>query len=155
MSTAVATAAGAPAVGVGAASLRPNILDIRFPRILMEGLEDRGTIGARAVHPPVSPRYLDPDEKPKKERRMSLRPAAFMKVAALTVLTWPLRLPAQALTYPATRRDSVVETHFGVRIADPYRWLEQLDSPATVDWVAVQRRLTGDFLARLPARDRV
>ena len=121
----------------------------------MEGLQDWGTIGVRAVHPPVSPRYLDPDEEPKKERRMSLRPAAFMKVAALTVLTWPLRLPAQALTYPATRRDSVVETHFGVRIADPYRWLEQLDSPATVDWVAAQRRLTGEFLARLPARDRI
>ena len=60
---------------------------------------------------------------------------------------------AQSLTYPATRRDSVVDEYYGTRIADPYRWLEQLDSPATTGWVTAQGRLTDGYLESLPQRE--
>lgn len=49
----------------------------------------------------------------------------------------------------------MVDTCFGTRIADPYRWLEQLDSRATVDWVKAQRRFTEDYLAGIPSRDTI
>lgn len=62
---------------------------------------------------------------------------------------------AQPPAYPATHRDSVVDDYHGVRIADPYRWLERLDDRATTDWVDAQSRLTGDVLSKLPGRDTI
>ena len=52
--------------------------------------------------------------------------------------------------YPETRRGDVVETLFGEKIADPYRWLENdvRNDPEVADWVA--RAEPGDrrYLAR-------
>jgi prolyl oligopeptidase len=70
---------------------------------------------------------------------------------ALLLLTAPLGAQAPAggpLRYPPAHRDSVVEVHFGRSVPDPYRWLEQVDSPATADWVRAERALTEDYLAR-------
>src|SRR5262245_23409343 len=36
--------------------------------------------------------------------------------------------------YPATARGSQVDDYHGTQIADPYRWLEELDSDATKEW---------------------
>src|SRR5262245_39770285 len=44
--------------------------------------------------------------------------------------------------YPDARKGDVVELLHGVRIADPYRWLEDPDSPATRAWVEGQNALT-------------
>ena len=59
---------------------------------------------------------------------------------------------AQPLAYPPTRRDSVVDDYHGIRIGDPYRWLERLDDRATTDWVDAQSRVTSAVLAKLPER---
>src|SRR5947209_9496476 len=63
--------------------------------------------------------------------------------------------PAQPqLAYPATRRGDVVETQFGVKVADPYRWLENdVRSDADVRaWVDQQNAVTNAFLGTLPGR---
>ncbi|MEU4601611.1 prolyl oligopeptidase family serine peptidase [Kribbella sp. NPDC023972] len=57
------------------------------------------------------------------------------------------------MTYPESRRDDVVETLHGHRIADPYRWLEDPDSPDTRDWVTRQNAFTEAELATYPERD--
>ncbi|MEO6226063.1 MAG: prolyl oligopeptidase family serine peptidase [Sphingomicrobium sp.] len=59
-----------------------------------------------------------------------------------------------AVAYPLARTTSVVETRFGVQVADPYRWLENdvRTDPEVSQWVDAQNRVTNDFLARLPAR---
>lgn len=53
---------------------------------------------------------------------------------------------------PETRRGDVVERLHGHTIADPYRWLEDADSPETADWVERQRAHTEAFLDGLPGR---
>ncbi len=59
------------------------------------------------------------------------------------------------LTYPQTRRADLVETQFGVAVADPYRWLENdVRSDAQVKaWVDAQNNVTNAFLATLPGRE--
>ncbi|MBK9119556.1 MAG: S9 family peptidase [Phycisphaerales bacterium] len=57
------------------------------------------------------------------------------------------------LRYPETRKIDQVDTLFGVEIADPYRWLEDLDAPETAAWVAAQNEVTFGFLAGTPGRD--
>jgi prolyl oligopeptidase len=61
----------------------------------------------------------------------------------------------RVLKYPEAPVDPVVEEHHGVRVEDPYRWLEELDSPETRGWIDAQNRLTFDFLAKIPARERL
>lgn len=58
-------------------------------------------------------------------------------------------------TYPEARRDEVVDEIFGHRVADPYRWLEDADSPQTQAWLAAQDELTSSCLGALPGRDRL
>lgn len=56
------------------------------------------------------------------------------------------------LKYPPTERVDVVEDYHGTRVADPYRWLEALDSPQTRRWVEAQNRLAQPFLESIPHR---
>src|SRR5215471_711176 len=57
------------------------------------------------------------------------------------------------VSYPPTKTVSVVEDFFGTKIADPYRWMEDLDSKDVADWVAAQNTVTFAELAALPMRD--
>ena len=52
----------------------------------------------------------------------------------------------QQFTYPAARRADVVDEYFGVKVADPYRWMEEADSKEIAEWVAAQNRLTLAYL---------
>src|ERR1044071_9437669 len=54
------------------------------------------------------------------------------------------------LKHPDTRKDTIVEDHFGVRVADPYRWLEDDNSPETKAWVEAQNKVTFAYLQRIP-----
>jgi prolyl oligopeptidase len=59
------------------------------------------------------------------------------------------------LRYPEARRDGVVDDYFGTKVADPYRWLEEADSPATRAWIQAENDLTAAYLKRIPGRDRL
>ncbi|MEZ5736280.1 MAG: prolyl oligopeptidase family serine peptidase [Novosphingobium sp.] len=58
------------------------------------------------------------------------------------------------ITYPESRRGDVVETLFGERIADPYRWLENdvRNDAEVADWVDRQNAVTRAYLDTLPQR---
>src|SRR5216684_3610604 len=62
---------------------------------------------------------------------------------------------AQTLTYPPTRRGDVVDDHFGTKVPDPYRWLEDVDAPDTRAWVEAQNRVTFGYLEQIPERERI
>lgn len=55
-------------------------------------------------------------------------------------------------TYPAARRAEQTDDYHGTTVADPYRWLEDPDSPETREWIEAENALTFDFLAQIPAR---
>jgi prolyl oligopeptidase len=57
-----------------------------------------------------------------------------------------------SINYPHTRRLDLIERIHGVPVADPYRWLEDPDSPETQAWVDAQNALTRSILDG-PARD--
>ncbi len=50
------------------------------------------------------------------------------------------------LRYPIARRSDIADTYHGVQVADPYRWLEEADSPETAAWVEAQNTLTRSVL---------
>jgi prolyl oligopeptidase len=59
------------------------------------------------------------------------------------------------LAYPQSRQSDQRDVLHGLEIADPYRWLEDLDSPETAAWVEAQNRVTFGYLETIPARARI
>lgn len=59
------------------------------------------------------------------------------------------------LKYPETKRDSIYDEYFGIKVHDPYRWLEDDNSPETEEWVKAQNELTFSYLERIPYRQKI
>jgi prolyl oligopeptidase len=57
------------------------------------------------------------------------------------------------MQYPETKKTDIVDDYFGTKVADPYRWMESLDSPEVAAWVAAQNEVTSDYLSGLPLRE--
>ena len=64
-------------------------------------------------------------------------------------------LAAQQLQYPAARQDDQVDVSHGVRVPDPYRWLEDDNSPETAAWVEAENKITFPYLERIPYRQQL
>ena len=59
-------------------------------------------------------------------------------------------------SYPKAMKDSTVfDTYFGTRIADPYRPLEDDNSPETKAWVEAENALTQQYMSAIPFRDKL
>jgi prolyl oligopeptidase len=88
--------------------------------------------------------------------RLALFPAGLCLGGCLLLEAFvPVVAQPAHLIYPRAPHDSVVEDYHGTRVADPYRWLEDLDSPATREWVQAQARLTNGYLEAIPQRERI
>jgi prolyl oligopeptidase len=64
----------------------------------------------------------------------------------------PAGFGAEKPVYPNTARGDVSDDYHGTKVADPYRWLEALDSEATKQWVTEENKVTQPILEKLPAR---
>jgi prolyl oligopeptidase len=54
--------------------------------------------------------------------------------------------------YPVARKSDQTDDYHGVKVADPYRWLEDLDSEETRNWVEAENKLSFGYLASIPVR---
>ncbi|HUW05431.1 MAG TPA: prolyl oligopeptidase family serine peptidase [Williamwhitmania sp.] len=57
--------------------------------------------------------------------------------------------------YPKTKKVDQVDTYFGVKVADPYRWLENDRSPEVEEWVKAENAVTNDYLSKIPFREKL
>ena len=78
-------------------------------------------------------------------------------MARRTVLTQVARLAAAdaPLRYPETKRIDHIDDYHGTKVADPYRWLEDADSPESRAWIDAEKELTERFFAAIPARESI
>ncbi len=56
---------------------------------------------------------------------------------------------------PPTRTGDVVDNYFGTKIVDPYRWLEDQNSPETRAWIKAEDACTDAALGKLPGREEI
>ena len=57
-----------------------------------------------------------------------------------------------SLVYPQAHTVDRVDDYHGTPVADPYRWLEDVDAPATRTWIANENAFTRAWLEALPQR---
>jgi len=58
-------------------------------------------------------------------------------------------------SYPKAKKVDQVDDYHGTKVADPYRWLENPDSPESREWIEAQNKITFDFLGKIPAREKI
>jgi prolyl oligopeptidase len=72
---------------------------------------------------------------------------------AFGMLVTASALAAQSpLEYPVTRKIDHVDTYHGMKVPDPYRWLEDDTSAETAAWVEAQNKVTFAYLEKIPFR---
>jgi len=76
--------------------------------------------------------------------------ARFPLVAALAPV-----LALAAVNYPASKTVEHIDDYSGTKVADSYRWMEELDSADTKAWVAAQNALTDSVVDKFPERARI
>ena len=59
------------------------------------------------------------------------------------------------LAYPKAKTVDQIDDYHGVKVADPYRWLEDTDSAETHDWVEAENKLTFNYLDQIPYRSAI
>ena len=57
--------------------------------------------------------------------------------------------------YPPARLGDTVDDYHGVKVADPYRWLEDPDSAETRAWIEAENKITFGYLEGIPARPKI
>lgn len=95
---------------------------------------------------------LTPDSIPVHTTRINF----FIKLGlyiAVAMITIPLSAKAQALKYPNTYRDTVVDDYFGTKVPAPYRWMEEQNSPQVEAWVEAENKVTFEYLNNIPVRN--
>jgi prolyl oligopeptidase len=83
-----------------------------------------------------------------------LRPlVSALALCALAMSSESSPLAAQSAPhYPVARKSDQSDSYFGKSVADPYRWLEDTDSPETRQWIEAENALTFQYLSAIPER---
>lgn len=59
------------------------------------------------------------------------------------------------MQYPEARRTDFSETLHGVEVADPYRWMEEMDSPEVKAWIEAENKVTQSYISDVPEREAI
>lgn len=59
------------------------------------------------------------------------------------------------ITYPITKTIKQTDDYHGVKVEDPYRWLEDDNSAETKEWVEAQNKTTYSYLSKIAYREKV
>ncbi|MFP4460587.1 MAG: prolyl oligopeptidase family serine peptidase [Thermotogota bacterium] len=55
--------------------------------------------------------------------------------------------------FPKAKKENIEEKHFGIRIKDPYRWMENEEDDDLKAWLEAQNELTQSYFNEIPERD--
>ncbi len=76
-------------------------------------------------------------------------------LALLTSITAMAQQKIQVDKYPVTKKVNVVDDYFGLKIKDPYQWLENDTATDVINWVKAQNNVTQNYLSQIPFRNKI
>ncbi len=57
--------------------------------------------------------------------------------------------------YPKAKKVNQTDNYHGTQVADPYRWLEDVNSKDTKKWVEAEKQFTDNYLSKIPFRSAI
>ena len=73
----------------------------------------------------------------------------------LVLMSVSLSAQSGGWKYPEAKKGPQVDDYFGTSIADPYRGLEDSDTPDTRAWIDAENKVTFGYLEQIPERARI
>src|ERR1035437_1666138 len=87
------------------------------------------------------------------------KPLAMTKTSRILILSALLcsssTLYSQTVSYPKTKKIEFSDTYHGMKVPDPYRWLEDDNSAETKEWVKAENEITHAYLDAIPFRSKI
>jgi len=89
------------------------------------------------------------------------RPGMLLLLFAYALFAFAMTLlaadnaPTPSLTYPRAKTVDQMDDYHGIKVADPYRWLEDTDSADTRDWIEAENKVTFHYLEQIPYRQAI
>lgn len=77
------------------------------------------------------------------------------RVASTLCLFFILFQSSAQIQYPYARKVAQVDDYHGIKVSDPYRWLENDTSAETKAWADAQNKLTSRYLSIIPFREQL
>ena len=74
------------------------------------------------------------------------------KIVFLAIIINTLTAKGDTLSYPDSKPGKTIDILHDIKVPDPYRWLEDLNSDQTSTWVKAQSSLTDSYLDAIPGR---
>lgn len=59
------------------------------------------------------------------------------------------------INYPTTKTVDQADDYYGIKVEDPYRWLEDDNATETKEWVETENKTTYSYLSTIPFREKV
>jgi prolyl oligopeptidase len=78
-----------------------------------------------------------------------------MNKFSLLMLTATIAAFNARAQYPTPVKADQVDTYFGTKVSDPYRWMENENSDTLKSWISEENNLTEKFLSAIPYRKAV
>lgn len=85
-------------------------------------------------------------------KKLANLPAASLALFSIAMATSSDMAASGKLTYPQAPTETVVDDYFGMKVADPYRPLENDTAAATLAWVEAENAVTNAYLSEIPFR---
>ena len=85
-------------------------------------------------------------------KKLAKLPAASLALFSIAMATSSDMAASGKLTYPQAPTETVVDDYFGMKVADPYRPLENDTAAATLAWVDAENAVTNSYLSAIPFR---
>jgi prolyl oligopeptidase len=82
------------------------------------------------------------------QRRLAIAAGVLTLVASVA----GAQVQQSTLKYPEAKKSDQVDEFWGTKIADPYRWMEDLSSPELADWVKQENAIAEEYLSQLGMR---
>ena len=74
-------------------------------------------------------------------------------LAFLAIIVSTANMDAKKIKYPQAPQNGTIDEYFGIKVADPYRPLENDTAEVTLEWVKAENAVTNDYLSKIPYRD--
>ena len=80
-----------------------------------------------------------------------------LTITSIMISCKPASEPAtsEKFTYPITAKSDQVDDYFGVKVSDPYRWLENDTAEDVKKWVTEENKVTFGYLEKIPFRNKI